>query len=175
MYGSPTPKRSWAYSNASAIMKLDVGWKRLKAKITTVEKYKDSRGKMRYKGTSKLRQTEHPGAWLKWWLACLSAAVPRFYPEPFALSVQRLRGQLMDTRCNSWTASVRATPIRLPSGPDIIRAVDDRLDDLFGFADLASAYAYVRGYRGLKLPEHWNHDFIIPRFLPERQPVVMQD
>ena len=62
MYGSPTPKRSWAYSSASAIMKLDVGWKRLKAKITTVEKYQDSKGKMRYKGTSKLRQTERPGA-----------------------------------------------------------------------------------------------------------------
>lgn len=92
---------------------------------------------------------------------------------PRPLSVTRLREQLMDTRCMDCSGQ-GLTPISLPLGPDIIRATDDRLDDLFGFADLASAYAYIRGYRGLKLPEHWEHELILPRYLPERQPIVMQ-
>ena len=79
----------------------------------------------------------------------------------------------MDTRCMDCSGQ-GLTPISLPLGPDSIRATDDRLDDLFGFADLASAYAYIRGYRGLKLPEHWEHELILPRYLPERQPIVMQ-
>lgn len=58
MFGASTPKRQWAYSNSSSIKKLDVGWKRMVAKVPTAEKYQDRSGKVRYKGTKHLRHTE---------------------------------------------------------------------------------------------------------------------
>ena len=58
MYGSPSPKRSWAYSNSSAVRQLDVGWKRMKSKISTVTKYVDGKGRQRYKGSPQLKSTE---------------------------------------------------------------------------------------------------------------------
>ena len=58
MYGAPTPKRQCAYSNSYAIKKLDVGWKRMVAKVPTAEKYQDRSGKVRYKGTKHLRHSE---------------------------------------------------------------------------------------------------------------------
>ena len=63
-YKAPTPKRHYAFSNAN-ISKLDKGtlknWKLLKNKdkgIATAERYLDSSGKSRYKGTAHLRGTE---------------------------------------------------------------------------------------------------------------------
>jgi len=58
MYGSLTPKRSYCFSNAYGIQRLDVGWRRMKAKIATVEKYIDRKGRQRWKGTSQLKSTE---------------------------------------------------------------------------------------------------------------------
>lgn len=59
MYGSPTPKRSYAYANAECIRDLDVGWKRLKkSPVSTVEKYVDGHGALRYKGSAQLKSTE---------------------------------------------------------------------------------------------------------------------
>ena len=62
-YKSSTPKRHYAYSNSSSILKIDKGvlqgWKRSgKNKVTTAERYVDASGRKRYKGTSKLRGTE---------------------------------------------------------------------------------------------------------------------
>ena len=58
MFGAPTPKRCYAYSNSRVIRRLDRGYKRMKAKVKTCEKYKDRAGKVRYKGTRELRSTE---------------------------------------------------------------------------------------------------------------------
>lgn len=58
MYGAPSPKRSYAYSNSEHVLELDVGWRRMKTTIATVEKYIDRHGKRRYKGSSKLKSTE---------------------------------------------------------------------------------------------------------------------
>lgn len=59
-YKSSTPKRHYAYSNSTSILKIDKGvlqgWKRKgKKKVTTAV---DASGRNRYKGTSKLRGTE---------------------------------------------------------------------------------------------------------------------
>jgi len=62
-YNSSTPKRHYAYSNSTSVLKIDKGvlqgWKRKgKKKVTTAERYVDASGRKRYKGTSKLRGTE---------------------------------------------------------------------------------------------------------------------
>lgn len=58
MYGAETPKRQYAWANSPAIMRLDVGWRKFKAKYQTVEQYRDKRGVLRYHGTKALRHTE---------------------------------------------------------------------------------------------------------------------
>lgn len=58
MYGAPSPKRQYAWSNGTAITRLDVGWKRMRAKVQTVRQYEDRHGVKRYHGTKALRHTE---------------------------------------------------------------------------------------------------------------------
>ena len=65
-YGADTPKRHVCYSNSVQIKKLDKGrlqgWKlRSGKKVKTVEHYRDSTGKRRWKGTKALRATEFLG------------------------------------------------------------------------------------------------------------------
>lgn len=60
-YGSPTPKRQYAYSCSKAILRLDVGWKRkfaAPASVKTVKQYKNKKGQSRYVGTQHVRGTE---------------------------------------------------------------------------------------------------------------------
>ena len=68
-YGSRTPKPHYAWGNSRHVRELSmgplVGWaKRRLAQIeegtliTTCERYVDKNGKVRYKGTRQLRQTE---------------------------------------------------------------------------------------------------------------------
>lgn len=59
MYGAGSPKRQYAWSNGTAITKLDIGWKRMKATFETARKYRDSKGVLRYHGTKSLRSTEN--------------------------------------------------------------------------------------------------------------------
>ena len=66
-YQSKTPKRHYAYGNTCVILGLDRGrlrkWKPTGGvKTVTAERYVDSKGKKRYKGTSKLRSTEKLGS-----------------------------------------------------------------------------------------------------------------
>ena len=66
-YGAPTPKRHYAFGNTSMILALDRGvlrkWKPSPGqKVVTAERYLDKSGKMRYKGTPKLRTTENLGS-----------------------------------------------------------------------------------------------------------------
>lgn len=62
MYGAGSPKRQYAWSNAGAIARLDVGWKRMKPKYKTVRQYRDKKGVLRYQGTKALRHTERLSA-----------------------------------------------------------------------------------------------------------------
>ena len=57
-YGAGSPKRQYAWSNGSAIKRLDVGWKKMKNKVQTVRHYIDKQGKKRYHGTKALSCTE---------------------------------------------------------------------------------------------------------------------
>ena len=57
-YGAGSPKRQYAWSNGSAIKRLDIGWKRMKNKIETVRQYMDKQGKKRWHGTKALSHTE---------------------------------------------------------------------------------------------------------------------
>jgi len=59
MYGAGSPKRQYAWSNGTAITKLDVGWKRMKATFETARTYRDSKGVLRYHGTKSFRSTEN--------------------------------------------------------------------------------------------------------------------
>ena len=66
-YGAPTPKRHYAFGNTSMILALERGvlrkWKPSPGqKVVTAERYLDKSGKMRYKGTPKLRTTENLGS-----------------------------------------------------------------------------------------------------------------
>ena len=70
LYGSPTPKRHFAYSNSSAIGLLDLGrlrgWAQKQKAMAkagvdiakTVVKYIDKNGRERYKGSKALKFTE---------------------------------------------------------------------------------------------------------------------
>ena len=57
-YGAGSAKRQYAWANSPAIMKLDVGWKRMVASIKTSVHYKDRHGNKRWKGSSALKSTE---------------------------------------------------------------------------------------------------------------------
>ena len=63
-YLSITPKRHYGYSNSPCVRGLDkgklVGWKHRdkQLKVATAVQYKDSKGKLRYKGTKHLKKTE---------------------------------------------------------------------------------------------------------------------
>ena len=68
-YGSPTPKRSYAFSNSRYVSNLNAGklkgWSKMKRQLQAqgkshelVLKYKDAGGKKRWKGSSNLRGSE---------------------------------------------------------------------------------------------------------------------
>lgn len=69
-YGSPTPKRHYAFGNSAVILGLDRGvlrkWRPKGKKVTTCQHYLDKQGVKRYKGTSKLRSTEQLTRNLQW-------------------------------------------------------------------------------------------------------------
>lgn len=63
-FGSPTPKRSKAYSNSKVIGKLNQGrLKRADAYVPpedrTTDQYTDQAGRKRYKGSKKLKSSQH--------------------------------------------------------------------------------------------------------------------
>lgn len=65
-FGAPTPKRHYAFGNTKMILGLDRGvlrkWKpKGGQKVVTAQRYVDGNGVHRYKGTSSLKATEHPG------------------------------------------------------------------------------------------------------------------
>lgn len=148
MYGAETPKRQWAWSNSPAITKLDVGWKRMKAKYATCEKYKNKKGQVRYKGTARLKQTEQPD----YKIACLST-VCRHYPDRFGDALVRLRPELIAaSKCclNDMPPKARYTLMNMPQ---------DNIH--FETADLLSVVKYLRYGNSLDIPSHWKE--ILPR------------
>lgn len=57
-YGAKSAKRQYAWANSPAILRLDVGWKRMKSKISTCIKYVNREGRKCYKGSPQLKGTE---------------------------------------------------------------------------------------------------------------------
>jgi len=61
-YGSATAKRHYLFSNSQVVCKIDrgvlSGWKKVSKDKQTAERYRDSSGKARYKGTSQLKSTQ---------------------------------------------------------------------------------------------------------------------
>ena len=80
----------------------------------------------------------------------LVSTKPREYPVPFANAIVRIRDDLIRV-----APSGPCLPIVFPSGPEILASALDDDEGLFAFADMGSAYTYLRSGKGLKLPEHW--------------------
>jgi hypothetical protein len=62
-YAARTAKRHYAYANSPTVLKIDRGKLQMSTiprdnKPVTCEKYRDRNGKLRFKGTKKLKQTE---------------------------------------------------------------------------------------------------------------------
>lgn len=62
-YAARTAKRHYAYANSPTVLKIDRGKLQMSTiprenKPVTCEKYHDRNGKLRFKGTKKLKQTE---------------------------------------------------------------------------------------------------------------------
>ncbi|CAK9101508.1 Uncharacterized protein SCF082_LOCUS47470 [Durusdinium trenchii] len=135
-YGSATPKRHVAFANSCEILNLDkgklVGWKKTeKTKVKTVEHYQDRHGKQRWKGTSKLRSTEH-------------------YPMRFARAVLDMVENLKAS-CNGQPG----LPGTLPPALVTFAEMEWEKSDVWMFVDLPSVYTYLRCCRGLNIPPEW--------------------
>lgn len=98
----------------------------------------------------------------------------RHYPEPFADSVVRMRKFFFDKCSNNGKQLLPVVPESLPSSVDILCATPEDDGGLFGFADLKSAYKYIRAAKGLQLPNHWRKPGmnLLPHELPERAPFI---
>ena len=57
-YGANTPKRQWAWANSPAILRFDIGWRKMISKVATCVKYVNKEGKRCYKGSRQLKGTE---------------------------------------------------------------------------------------------------------------------
>ena len=61
-YGSATAKRHYMFANNPAVSQLDrgklVGWKRVEENRQTAVRYRDTSGKLRFKGTGQLKKTQ---------------------------------------------------------------------------------------------------------------------
>lgn len=135
-YGASTPKRHVCFSNSSDIRKLDKGklqgWKRRsEKKVKTVQHYRDSAGKRRWKGTPALRATEQ-------------------YPMRFAREVLDMVESLKAS-CKG----LPELPADLPPAIVTFSELQWETSDVWTFVDLPPVYEYLRGNRNLKIPEEW--------------------
>ncbi|CAL1170825.1 unnamed protein product [Cladocopium goreaui] len=143
-YNSSTPKRHYAYSNSTSVLKIDKGvlqgWKRKgKKKVTTAERYVDASGRKRYKGTSKLRGTE-------------------VYPMPFAREFCDLVEEL-----KSNVQGKPQLPDPIPSALETFHHGFELANpELYRQVNLASVYNYLRRSKQLRIPHDW-----LP-FMPEQ-------
>ena len=161
MDGAATPKRQYAWSNSTAIRRLDIGWRRMKPQVKTVKHYFNKDGKKCYQGTKHLRDTEILGLIETFWLSfgtkiqdAFTASglysLPRIYPVPFAECIVALRQDLIENRPMDVTI-----PAPCPLGPEILAGTPEDTEGLFAKADLKGVYKYLRGGKGLQLPTHW--------------------
>ena len=76
--------------------------------------------------------------------------VGRTYPVPFAKKIVNIRKNLIDGR-----PMEPMIPSPSPTGPEILMSTPEDEEGLFASADLGSVYKYLRGGKGLALPDHW--------------------
>jgi len=139
-FGGETAKPQYAYSNSPAIRKLyhfrptANKVKKVHTKVETCRKYKNRDGKDCYVGTKHLKDTE-------------------IYPDYFASTISVLIDDLK--------AAQRGTPEVPDPVPPALESFQDlnsgKGSDLFEFADLESAFRYLRKGHSLRIPEGWAH------------------
>ncbi|CAK9039271.1 unnamed protein product [Durusdinium trenchii] len=137
-YSSATPKRHYAYGNSEEILRFDKGrlegWKGdPRCKKTTVDRYRDSTGAVRYKGNRNLRGTE-------------------VYPVPFA----RLVADLVEEH----KAKAKGQPECPDSGVfppalETFQSAGWHESELWEYVDFTQLFGYLRGGTRLKIPEEW--------------------
>ena len=190
MYGSPTPKRQYAWSNSGAIRKLDIGWKRMRAKVPTVEHYINKTGRKCWKGTKHLKATQTldlyrlPRVWnfiVFWFLKCnlqgkgllSTTAFGVICSSPYPIENLQLREYpvpFADNIVKLREELISSRPHEpffgddLPSGPQILLSTPHDEEGLFATANLRGVYSYLRGGAGLRLPPHWRE--YMPHELP---------
>lgn len=136
-YGGKSPKRQYGYSSSRAILRLDVGWKRvMKTRVKTVKHYTNKNGARKYVGTKHLRETER-------------------YPEPFGEAVARIHQDL------AHVGPSRLPPIPQPLALEVLRngSVSSEADSLFANAKFGDAVEYLLNGKHLQLPKHWQDYF----------------
>ncbi|CAL1135641.1 unnamed protein product [Cladocopium goreaui] len=139
-FGGETAKPQYAYSNSPAIRKLyhfrptANKVKKVHTKVETCRTYKNRDGKDCYVGTKHLKDTE-------------------IYPDYFASTISVLIDDLK--------AAQRGTPEVPDPVPPALESFQDlnsgKGSDLFEFADLESAFRYLRKGHSLRIPEGWAH------------------
>lgn len=135
-YGAKSPKRQYAWANSPAILRLDVGWKKMKHTIRTCHQYVNKNGKRCWHGSSQLKRTEN-------------------YPRPFAQAIVRLRDDLVNR------GTRHSYPSPMPTGVSTVQAAWQDDEGLFKQARLSEVIAYLRLGSSLNLPKHWRET--IPR------------
>ena len=193
MYGAKTPKRQYAWSSSTAIRRLDVGWRRMRAEVATVKHYINKEGRRCWQGTKHLRGTQIL-AYICCMICCMFLALGWKFWEYIKKHLIYMHAYLgfIEAKGMNFGKNLRTYPLPfanaivnlrddlissrpmehvpshdLPSGPQILAGMPDDDAGLFSFADLSSCYRYLRCGKGLKLPQQWH------RFMPlEVSPTV---
>ncbi|CAK9093029.1 unnamed protein product [Durusdinium trenchii] len=142
-YGSPTPKRHYAFSNSRHVARLDAGklrgWEKRKGVLKTmgkshdlVDKYVDSNGKARWKGNS------------------------RNYPAKFGQKMATLMNDLISEK-----KGIPELPESTPSAESTFSSMT--FEDLWSEAYLTSVCHYLRGGNYLKIPPSFRE--LVPKKL----------
>ena len=189
-YQSKTPKRHYAYGNTCVILGLDRGrlrkWKPTGGvKTVTAERYVDSKGKKRYKGTSKLRSTEKLGSDSKELLEYVSIyiylflvqiviflppttshaniqypAVPKpsqahLLPRHYPMPFARAVTDQIE-RMKMSRRGCPELPASVPTALHTITCLEwPESSEFWQFAGLKDLYFYLRGAASLEIPEEW--------------------
>ena len=90
--------------------------------------------------------------------------VPKFnlrnYPSAFGARVASLWDELLNVRTNACLKSP-AVSNQLPSIPELLGMLGEAADEegLFSRANLGSVYSYIRGCKGLQIPDRFKEHF----------------
>ena len=164
-YGADTAKRQYAYANSWSLRKLCRGklpkGRKTSTTTPTCRRYKNRQGKQCYTGTRFLKRTETLRKHLQYHI-CTTFRVarrklfanlcgPRIYPDAFGQFIANILEELIQNK-----GGCPDVPSPVPSGPETLASCTSEGETgLFEFADLAPAFEYLRGGKGLRIPALW--------------------